>query len=148
DRVVINGQLALPRLDIVENCHSLRADNRQTPLAIRIEPRREQVPAQISGKTHMQMREIAEMVERCCPFSMDLYRRSAGDGQDHGKIVRGKVPQRIIFGMEFSEAQTMRMDIADFSQFAGIDQRLELLEGRVKAQHMTDHINAALVPRR
>ena len=100
------------------------------------------------GKAHVEMREIAEVVEQRRALAAHLDRFAAGDRQDHRQIVRRQIPERVVFGMEFSEAEPMRMDVLDLAQFAGVDQFLQLLEGRMEAQHMADHEDALDASRR
>ena len=40
------------------------------------------------------------------------------------------------------------MDVFDLAEFAGVDQLLQLLEGRMEAQHMADHEDARIFLRR
>ncbi len=104
--------------------------------------------AQTVGKAHVQMREIAEIVEERCPLATHLDRFRAGDGEDHRQIVRRKVPQRIVLGVELAEPEPVRMDIADLAELAIVDQRLQRLKGWMKAQYMADHEDTAIVGRR
>ena len=101
--------------------------------------------AQPVGKTHVQMREIAEIVEQRRPLAAHLDRRGAGDRQDHRQIVRRQIPQRVVLGVELAEPEPVRMDVPHLAELAIVDQRLQLLEGRVEAQHMADHEDAAIV---
>lgn len=145
DRVPVDGKLALPRLDIVEHGHRLGADDGQPPLAIGIEPRGEEMAAQAVRKAHMQMREVAEIVEERRPLAFDVDRLGAGDGEDHRQVVRRQIPQRVVLGMEFAEAKPVRVDVAHLAELAIVDQRLQHLERRMEAQHMADHEHAAIV---
>ena len=67
-----------------------------------------------------------------------------GDGEDHRQIVRRQIPQRIVLGVELAEAEPVRMDVLHLAEFAGVDQFLQLLEGRMEAQHMADHEEARI----
>ena len=144
DRMAINGKLALPGLDVVEHGHRLGADHGEPPLAIGVEPRREQMAADIVGKMHVEMREIAQAIEQRRSLAAHLVGLGAGDGEDHRQIVRSQVPQGVVLCMELAEAQPVRVDVADLAEFAVVDERLELLEGGVEAQYVADHENPAV----
>ncbi len=144
--MAVDGELALPGLDVVEHRHRLGADHGQPPLAVRVEPRGEEMAAQAVGKAHVQMREVAEIVEKSGPLAAHLDRLGAGDRQDHRQIVRRQVPQRIVFGVELAKPEPVRVDVLHLAQLALVDQRLQHLEGGVEAQHMADHEDAAIVP--
>ena len=142
DRMAINRQLAIPRLDVIEYRHRLGADNGKPPLTIWIETRCKQMAAQSARKTHVHMREIAEVVQKCCPLPANINWRRAGNRKDHRQVVRGQIPQSIAFGVELAQPKTVRVDVFDRSQLTGVDQLLEFLEGGMKAQDMADHENA------
>lgn len=144
-RVAVDGQLAFPWLDVVEHRHCLGADHGQPPLAIGIETRGEKMAAQAVGEAHVQMREVAEIVEQGGPLAAHLDRLCAGDRQDHRQIVRRQVPQRVVLCVELAEAEPVRVDVADFAKLALVDQPLQRLEGGVEPQDMANHEDAAIV---
>src|SRR5690606_37477192 len=114
--VAVNGKLAVPRFHIVEHCHSLVADDGQPPLATGVEPGREQVAADTVGKTHMHMREIAEVIEQGRSLATHFHWRFAGNGKDHRKIVWSKIPESVALGVELAEPQPVRMDVAHIAK--------------------------------
>ena len=137
--MAVDGKLALPRLDIVEHRHRLFAHDRQPPLAIGVEPRSEEMAAQIAGKAHVEMREIRQMIEQRRALPAHLDRVRAGDGEDHRQIVRSEIPKRVVLGVELAEAETVGVDVAHAAEFAGVDQRLQPLEAGMEAQDVTGH---------
>src|SRR4029077_9835023 len=122
--------------------HRLRADHCQPSFPIGVEPRGEEMASKPIWKTHVKMREVAEMVEKCRPLAADFQRLGAGDRENHRQIVRREVPERVVLGMELAEPQPMRMDVSDFAEFPAVDKLLWLLEGGMEAQHMPDHEDA------
>ena len=58
--------------------------------------------------------------------------------------MRRQIPQRVVLGVELSEAEPVRVDVLDLAEFAGVDQLLQLFEGRMEAQHMADHEDARI----
>src|SRR5690606_35024221 len=90
--MAIDRQLAIPRLDVIESRHRLGADNGKASLTIWIEPRCKQMAAQSARKTHVHMREIAEVVQKRCPLPANINWRCAGNCKDHRQVVRGQIP--------------------------------------------------------
>src|SRR5690606_3462046 len=118
DRMAIHCELAFPGLYIIEYGHGLRADHGESPLAVRVEPGSKKVSADSAGEHHVQMGEIRKMIEQRRSFASHFDGQAAGNGEDHRKIVRRQIPERVIFRMELAKPEPVRMNVADFAQFA------------------------------
>ena len=146
DRVAVDGELLVPALAIIEHCHRLGADNRQPPLAVRIEPRGKQMAADAARKLHVQMREIRQMIQQRRALPAHFDRLFARDREDHRQIMRRQIPQRVIFGVEFAKPKPVRVDVFDRAKLPCRNQRQQFLERWMEAQHMSHHEHAAGFP--
>jgi hypothetical protein len=102
----------------------------------------------IVRELQVQMRKIAQMIEKCGPLPAHLERRGAGQCQDHRKIMRREIPQRIVLSVELAKAKAVRMNITHLAKLARLHQFEKLLKSRMETQHMADHEHTAIVARR
>src|SRR5207249_12078332 len=59
--------------------------------------------------------------------------------QDDRKGMEGERPQNIFFAADFSQVETVRIDVLEAPKFSSVDQYLEFENGGVVPQQMSDH---------
>ncbi len=100
----------------------------------------------LSGRErHMGRCHIGDgLVQIAVSGRADGFRHVVYQRQDHGDVVRGKTPQRVLVGADLSQIEPAGRDVVDSAKRTFPTQRHQLEEGRMVLQQMSDHQHAAL----
>ena len=141
EALVVDRDLALER-HVVEGRHPLRADDREAPLLVRVEPGQVQVRATArtgsAGSRTPRPRLPAARRTRRARRPRSAPRRPGAE--HHRDVVRAEAPERVLVGAQLAEVQPVAVDVVDpLAELARVGQLLELPDARVVLEQVADH---------
>ena len=127
EALVVDRHLALER-HVVEGRHPTRADDREPPLLVRVEPAEVQMrrPARRGSAGSRTRRPRRRGAGSDSPRAIDLGRLLAGQMEKHRDVVRAKAPERVLVRAQLAEVQAVAVDVVDLAELAAVGQLLEL----------------------
>src|SRR4051794_13103662 len=143
EALVVHRDLAL-RVHVVERRHPLRADHRETPLLVRVEPRQVQVRGDPRREAHEREDDVLDALAHVgLAARVELVGLLVGEVQQHRDVVRAQAPQRVLLRAQLPEVQPVSVDVVDVAELARPGDLLEFVYARVVLQQMPDHQDPA-----
>ena len=126
EALVVDGQLAL-EIHVVERRHPLRADDREAPLLVRVEPGQVHVGSEARREAHEAEHDVLDagpdVGSLRAPRARTAPRRRV---EHHGDVVCAEAPQRVLVRAQLAQVQAVGVDVVDVAELAGVDDLLEL----------------------
>src|SRR5262245_4529924 len=108
-----------------------------------MEPAHEEVCANAAIEQHGGNRDVRDIrLEVGAARGGYLDRHLLHEEKDYGDIMRRKAPQRILLAANFSEVETIRVDILQPAQLALLDQLLKAGDRGMVLEQMSHHEDA------
>ncbi len=145
--VVVDREFLLPGQAVVEYGHHAVAHHHEFLFLERMQPGDEDVRLEPRGERKVGHGHVRDpVVQIIAPDRLDDRGKFPGQGQDHGKIVRGERPQGILLAAYLSKIEPVGIDVVDTAQLARVDHVLEFDEGRMVVQKVPHHEDEFLFP--
>src|SRR6516162_8305653 len=138
---VVDGDLALR--NIIIDHHLARADNNHLAHLLRVQPTYMNVCDDLSGILKAEEDDVIDAVLHVshAPAANGNWLRVAKPVLNDADIVRSKVPQGVDVGTDAPQIQSLAVNVAKLAQLTGINQFLDIPDGRVIHESVTCHNN-------
>src|SRR3954463_16020729 len=142
EALVVDGHLALD-VHVVEGRHPLRADDREAPLLVRVEPGQVEVRGAPGGEAQVAEHDVLDPGLRVgLAARVELVGLLVGQVEDDRDVVGAERPQRVLVRSQLPEVEPVRVDVVDVAELAGVGDLLQLLDARVVLEQVADHEHA------
>ena len=145
DGVRIKEQFIL-FIHIIEDRHFAVTHHNQLLLFKGMEPGNKDMRFHATGKRQQTGGDICDLLMKVvAPLRLHSVGHLSQQPQDDRKVMGGERPQNIFFAADFSQVETVRIDVLDAAKFSSVDQFLEFENRGVVPQQMSDHEDSLLL---
>src|SRR3954453_22997686 len=116
--LVVDGDLAL-EVHVVERRHPARADDREAPLLVRVEPRQVQVRGEAGREAQVAENDVLDVGTHVgLAARVELGRLLLREVQEDGEVVGTQRPQRVLLRAQLAEVEAVGVDVVDVAELA------------------------------